>query len=288
MLTLRRYFSLSPWTGAFLKFAPRFSLRKTIDRMIAQHNKTDAWALKYLPHLQTSFSSTMAATAMLPVDIAAPGGIFILTGIRIQGTQAALRQLVLLNAEQPRPATQHKIQRLRTQASADLAAWHAQQSVFMPLVGQAVHQVGPHDVEHQVLGLPSDFSQEQRESLDLLALAMHELALRQRIAWNCGKGVKHVAVRLQQSSHTRVTQDGGQLQLQRARRMQEIAREEERADWYIEKYLAARAVLLKLTTATPDFPPITRADLIRRKTSAAEGATGSAYYTQATIFSLFL
>ncbi|KAJ7033843.1 hypothetical protein C8F04DRAFT_1183805 [Mycena alexandri] len=228
----------------------------------------------------------MAATAMLPVDIAAPGGIFILAGIHIEGTQAALRQLVLLNAEQPCPATQHKIQRLRTQASGDLAAWHAQQSVFMPLVGQTVHQVGPHDVEHQVLGLPSDFSQEQCESLDLLALVMHELALRQRIAWNCGKGVKPVAVHLQQSSHARVTQDSGQLQ--RARRMQEIAHEEERADWYIEKYMAARVVLLKLTTTTPDFPPITRADLIQRKTSAAERAAGSAYYTQATIFSLFL
>ncbi|KAJ7715335.1 hypothetical protein B0H16DRAFT_1742043 [Mycena metata] len=228
----------------------------------------------------------MTATAMLPVDIGVPGVIFTLKGIRIQGTQAAIRQLVLLNAEQPRPATQHKIQHLRTRATADLASWRAQQSVFMPLVGQVVHQVGPHDVEHQVLGLPSEFSQAQRESLDLLALARHELALRQRMAWNCGKGVKHVALRLQQSSRTRVTQDSGPHQ--HARRMQEISREQERGDRYIEKYMAMRAALLKLTTATPDFPPITRAALTRRKTSPAERAAGSAAYAQAPIFSLFL
>jgi hypothetical protein len=144
----------------------------------------------------------------------------------------------------------------------------------MPKAGDAVIHQPPCEVEHEKLYLPSDFSSEEREALDVAILGGEETKLREGEAFDSllliQTAVKTaVALRDQKNRHAR-----GQAENTRSGVL--IRNAEAQRDLYMQTYNHARTSMITLKYLDPEdshssFPPLTLEDTFMKSQRRKRG-----------------
>jgi len=174
--------------------------------------------------------------------------------------------------------------------------WKARATPLMPQAFAAINsderETGE-DIEREVLGLPSDFSSEERARLDLQKLSIRELFLRQKEAFQALDEVRLRVKTLGALARSKRVHDRGRAQNTRSSSV--IRQQEVERDYWMRVYNSTRTVMLTLVPSQSKpglaasfrnrFPPLEIKDTVR-KAPELRRSVGSSRITDGALWAV--
>jgi hypothetical protein len=143
-----------------------------------------------------------------------------------------------------------EIESLRDSIQNSIADWRKTQKSIAPAVEDHLNQQSACDVEKELLGLPSELTEEQRVNLDVLMFVHEEGQLREGAAYDALESVKLVVKSLVSMQDRKKKNDRGVYKNTLSQK--QINDTEKRRDLHIARCMAARDALVKLGIAKGD------------------------------------
>ncbi|KAJ7131849.1 hypothetical protein C8R43DRAFT_956812 [Mycena crocata] len=190
-------------------------------------------------------------------------------GILIQDDQRRLAGAIKLDVIHPLESRKKEVVSRRTKLRERLThTWRGDQKTVMPVVLSFVSSQPACPIEKERLYLPSDFTLEERQQLDLGRAAQHEMQLREGQAYDAILRVQSITKTLSAMYSSQVKQDRQQKQNTKSTTRREDT--ELRRDMQIDRYNAARAAMIALRSGEDDpadiFPVMTVGDTYMKST----------------------
>ncbi|KAJ6545752.1 hypothetical protein B0H19DRAFT_955848 [Mycena capillaripes] len=191
--------------------------------------------------------------------------VFINDGIRIQGDQLKVRKLVPRLEAHFTETMKKEIDGLRAKLQTSIAKWQTVQRTLTPAVQDHLEELKACPVEHEMLGLPSEFTEEQRIALNVEPFVRTEADLREGAAFDALASVKIVTKALLTLRDRKKKHDSGVYKNTISQK--QINDAERRRDLHIAGYMAARDALIRLNEDPENYPPLEAKDTFMKSRS---------------------
>ncbi|KAJ7480380.1 hypothetical protein B0H11DRAFT_1915796 [Mycena galericulata] len=182
-------------------------------------------------------------------------------GLKIQDVQSKLAQLINDTEEHDLVSRRKEITKRTEKTQVRLYNWRKQQNELMPRIADKVAEQAMRalPIQDEKLFLPSDFpSEQERQSLDLISLAVEEAKWREGQAFDHLRALQNVVKALSALRNRKIRDDRKQKENTRAG--DNIREAIALRDQHMASYEVARKALISLN-ATSTFPPLTEPDL---------------------------
>ncbi|KAJ7838667.1 hypothetical protein B0H14DRAFT_2588497, partial [Mycena olivaceomarginata] len=242
------------------------------ENWLGRSRKPDLKNRKYVKsvyrHAQTKVPTQLAIYEnMLADESAIPNGFaprnkvaaFLNEGILIQAEQLKLEKLVAQKSTHFTQALQKEVETLQDTIQNSIAEWRKLQKSLTPAVEARLNQLAARPIHKEMLGLPSDFSAEDRLALNLSAFEKEEGDLREGAVEDALMSVKLVVQTLVALRDRKRKHDSGVYKNTISQK--QINDTERRRDLHIARYNVAAKALIRLGRAREEeFPVLTVAD----------------------------
>ncbi|KAJ7308616.1 hypothetical protein DFH08DRAFT_1051022 [Mycena albidolilacea] len=256
----------------FLGLSATHASRIIRENWLGRSRKPDLKNRKYVKsvyrHAQTKVPTQLAIYEnMLADESAIPNGFaprnkvaaFLNEGILIQVEQLKLEKLVAQKSTHFTQALQKEVETLQDTIQNSIAEWRKLQKSLTPAVEPRLNQLAARPIHKEVLGLPSDFSAEDRLALNLSAFEKEEGDLREGAVEDALMSVKLVVQNLVALRDRKRKHDSGVYKNTISQK--QINDTERRRDLHIARYNVAAKALIRLGRAREEeFPVLTVAD----------------------------
>ncbi|KAJ7449748.1 hypothetical protein B0H11DRAFT_1743513, partial [Mycena galericulata] len=193
-------------------------------------------------------------------------GAFLNEGIRIQQDQLKTKKLVAHCKNHFSMALKNEIDEMREEIEKAIVQWRKEQKALKPWIEDRLNQEKACAVENELLGLPSDFDEEERQVLGIQAFVRQESDLREGAAFDSLAIVKLVAKAFRSMRDRKRKNDTGVYKNTMSQK--QLNDTERRRDLHIADYMAARTALIKLDerdgAVKDQFPPLTVEDTLMK------------------------
>ncbi|KAJ7695551.1 hypothetical protein B0H14DRAFT_2650538 [Mycena olivaceomarginata] len=174
-------------------------------------------------------------------------------------TSGALEKLVAQKSTHFTQALQKEVETLQDTIQNSIAEWRKLQKSLTPAVEARLNQLAARPIHKEMLGLPSDFSAEDRLALNLSAFEKEEGDLREGAVEDALMSVKLVVQTLVALRDRKRKHDSGVYKNTISQK--QINDTERRRDLHIARYNVAAKALIRLGRAREEeFPVLTVAD----------------------------
>ncbi|KAJ6466512.1 hypothetical protein DFH09DRAFT_956689 [Mycena vulgaris] len=227
-------------------------------KSVYRHKKSKVPTLLAIYEMMLEDEAAMVPNTKAGLNVV---GALLHEGILIHDDQVKTRKLVAQCTKHFSKALKQEIQAMREQLQTAIANWRKDQKSLMPAVEGHLNTLSACTVEDEFLGLPSDFTSDQREDLNISVFAGQEAKLREGAAYDALKLVKLAAQTLQTLRDRRKKNSSGVAK--NTRSQIQLNDTERRRDLHIANYMAARGALMVLGAAvgdTTDFPALEAKD----------------------------
>ncbi|KAJ7027283.1 hypothetical protein C8F04DRAFT_1267195 [Mycena alexandri] len=193
---------------------------------------------------------------------------FLYAGILIQEDQLKASKLAFRKSKHFSQALKKELDALREQLEKSIVEWRKTQRALTPEIETHLNAQAACLVEKELLGLPSELTEEERAKFGVLHLRAAEMQLRQGAMYDALATVKLVTKSLQSLPDRKKKNDSGVYKNTISQK--QINDTERRRDLHIARYMAARKALLKLThaselsTTEADFPTLEVKDTVMK------------------------
>ncbi|KAJ7789580.1 hypothetical protein B0H14DRAFT_2397373 [Mycena olivaceomarginata] len=256
----------------FLGLSATHASRIIRENWLGRSRKPDLKNRKYVKsvyrHAQTKVPTQLAIYEnMLADESAIPNGFaprnkvaaFLNEGILIQAEQLKLEKLVAQKSTHFTQALQKEVETLQDTIQNSIAEWRKLQKSLTPAVEARLNQLAARLIHKEMLGLPSDFSAEDRLALNLSAFEKEEGDLREGAVEDALMSVKLVVQTLVALRDRKRKHDSGVYKNTISQK--QINDTERRRDLHIARYNVAAKALIRLGRAREEeFPVLTVAD----------------------------
>ncbi|KAJ7092208.1 hypothetical protein C8R44DRAFT_750322 [Mycena epipterygia] len=175
---------------------------------------------------------------------------FLNEGIRIQREQLKIQKLVAKCKKHFSMTLKNDIEDLRNKTEAAISEWRKDQKSLMPAIETHLNNQPPCHVKKELLGLPSDLTEQQRHDLHASHFVEQEAQLREGAIYDALASVR-IMVKAYRAMRDRKGRDDSGV-YKNTLSQKQLNDVEHRRDIHIANYMAGRAALMRLGRAAGD------------------------------------